>query len=129
MVGEQDGDLSEQSSVDELKSVARILEDTDSVHAKTLRESEDDSVEVVLRSWISSTTAMWLGVNLVVRVDGQVSYLNSPGWCILLGVPGQATSLIAWTNDPSICSAAYSNTVVDQTNQTSVWEGQWVTKE
>jgi hypothetical protein len=37
------------SSLNELRSVARILEDTDSVHAKMLRKSEDSSVEVVLR--------------------------------------------------------------------------------
>jgi hypothetical protein len=58
MVGEQDGDLSEQSSVGELKSVARVLEDTYSVHAKWLSKSEDDSVEVMLSSRISSTVDM-----------------------------------------------------------------------
>jgi hypothetical protein len=50
--------------VGELRSVAGILEDANSVHAKTLRKSEDDSVEVML-----SLVDTWLGVNLVVRVD------------------------------------------------------------
>jgi hypothetical protein len=63
-VGEQESDLSEQSSVCELGSLARILEDTDSVHAKALRKSEDDSVEVIL-----SLVDTRLGVDLVVRVD------------------------------------------------------------
>jgi hypothetical protein len=37
------------SSLNELRSVARILEDTDPVHVETLGTSEDSSVEVMLR--------------------------------------------------------------------------------
>jgi hypothetical protein len=35
--------------VNELRGIARILGDTDSMHAQTLGKSEDSSVEVALR--------------------------------------------------------------------------------
>jgi hypothetical protein len=53
--------------VNELRSVASILEHTDSVHAKVFGKSEDSSVKVVLR--LADSVDVRLGVELVISPE------------------------------------------------------------